>query len=180
MRHFRCVGQATHGRWRSLKWPFADVWWPPPALYSGLRDQENRANSRTPRPPPPPPSGSSAPLEKLFADDIARFGEPGTSPLLPTPPPTTTTTATHAIRYTRRPGATRFVIRRGAHASIDRRIYGPPDDRAMGGLGVRMEVTAFTIIEESAAPPPDIPAPRAALRSKPCIWYEATSPLPNV
>ena len=77
-------------------------------------------------------------------------------------------------------GAARFAMRRGAHASPARRLYGPPDDRAMGGLGVRRAVTAFTIIEESVAHPPDIPAPRAALRSEPCIGNEAAAPLPNV
>ena len=77
-------------------------------------------------------------------------------------------------------GAARIVMRRGAHASLTRRIYGPPDDRAMGGLGVRRAVTAFTIPEECAAPPPDIQAPRAALRIKLCIGNEAIAHLPNV
>ena len=44
-----------------------------------------------------------------------------------------------------------------------------------GGWGFRRAVTAFTITEESAPPPPDIPAPRAALRSKLCIGNEATA-----
>ena len=48
------------------------------------------------------------------------------------------------------------------------------------GWGDRGAVTAFTILEESAAPPPDIPAPRAALRSELCIGNEAAAPLPNV
>ena len=81
------------------------------------------------------------------------------------------------IRFSQ--AATRFVMRRGAHASFTRRIYGRPDDRAMGGVGVRRAVTAFTIIEEIAAPPPENPAPRAALRSKHCLGNEAAA-LPRI
>ena len=49
-----------------------------------------------------------------------------------------------------------------------------------GRAGVRRAVTEFTTIEESAARPPDIPAPRAVLRSKLRIGDEETTHLPNV
>ena len=65
-------------------------------------------------------------------------------------------------------------------ASPDRRISGPPDDRALVVLGVRRGANAFTILEESAARPPHIPAPRAAMRSKLCVRNDASAPLPNV
>ena len=49
-----------------------------------------------------------------------------------------------------------------------------------GDWGVRRALTAFTILEQSSAKPPDIPRPRAALRSKLCIGNEAPAPLANV
>ena len=48
------------------------------------------------------------------------------------------------------------------------------------GWGFRRAVAAFTILEEIAAPPPDIPAPLVELRSKLRIGNDATAPLPNV
>ena len=47
-------------------------------------------------------------------------------------------------------------MRRWAHASLTRRIYGPPDDRKMGRLGVQMAVTAFLATRSSIVGIPDV------------------------
>ena len=64
------------------------------------------------------------------------------------------------------PLASVYVAPMGAHASLARRIYEPPEDRAIGGLGGLKGGNGIYHPRGKCAPPPDIPAPRAAFRSK--------------